>query len=133
MGVALDSSFLIDLMRGEGAARVRLTRLEDERELVSIPTPVVYELIAGTMARRGRSESQRLAGFLSRFPTLPLDKEAAEQAAEIRAELLSLGREKPHVDVLIAGIALRNDLPLVTRDADFVDIAAATGLQIDRY
>lgn len=133
MGVALDSSFLIDLMRSSPDAVRQLRKLEGSGETVSIPSPALYELVAGTLIHKGRSTARRLESSLSRFPALPLDREAALKAAEIRAELSALGREKPHVDVLIAGIALRNNVALVTRDRDFLDIARATGLDVSLY
>jgi predicted nucleic acid-binding protein len=133
MGVALDSSFLLDLMRSLPAAQRRLALLEGAGEALSIPSPATYELLAGTMAERGRSEARRLDAFLSGFPTLPLDREAALRAAEVRAELIGIGRPKPHIDVLIAGIALRNSMSLLTADRDFDEIASATGLRVDHY
>jgi predicted nucleic acid-binding protein len=133
VAVALDSSFLIDLMRSTPAAQARLTCLESSGELASIPSPALYELLTGTLAQRGRSEARRLEAFLQGFPSLPLDREAALRAAEIRVELIGVGREKPHIDVLIAGIALRNSVALLTNDRDFDDIARATGLKVDHY
>jgi len=133
VAIALDTSFLIDLMRSTPAARARMAGLEASGELASIPSPALYELLAGTLAQKGRSEARRLEAFLSSFPTLPLDREAALRAAEVRVELMDVGREKPHIDVLIAGIALRHSMGLLTRDRDFDDISKATGLKVDHY
>jgi predicted nucleic acid-binding protein len=133
LAVALDTSFLIDIIRTIPSAQAKLDRLEGSRDTMSIPSPAVYELLAGTLVHRGRSESRRLEAFLSEFPILPLDREAALRAADVRAELVGLGREKPHIDVLIAGIALRNSATLVSSDRDFDDIARATGLQVEHY
>ncbi len=133
MGVALDSSFLVDLIRGSAPALEKLREIEESGELPSIPAPALYELAAGALIRKGRSTARRVEGLLSRCPCLPLDRESAVRAAEVRAELAGLGREKPHVDVLIAGIALRNSVALVTRDRDFRAIAQATGLELSLY
>ena len=133
MSVALDSSFLIDLIRGTAPAVEKLKQLESSRETLSIPTPAIYEVLAGTLVHKGRSTTRYLEGLLSRFPALPLDRESAHRAAEVRAELVGLGRDKPHVDILIAAIALRNSMTLLTRDEDFRDIARATGLDVQLY
>lgn len=55
------------------------------------------------------------------------------KAAEIRAELMRLGRVKSHVDVMIAGVAAAAGHTLVTRDHDFQDIAQAVGLVLEGY
>ena len=58
---------------------------------------------------------------------------AALKAAEIRAELLRLGRVKSHVDIMIAGVALEGSHTLVTRDRDFKEIAETVGLDVEAY
>ncbi len=133
MAVALDSSFLIDVMRSSPPAVGLLGQLEASGETAAVPAPALYEVLAGVMVHKGKSAARRLEVALSRFPSLPLDREASLRSAELRAELSALGREKPHVDVLIAGIALRNSMTLVTRDRDFMDIASASGLNVALY
>lgn len=64
---------------------------------------------------------------------MTLDEAAALKAAEIRAELLRLGRVKSHVDIMIAGVALEGSRVLVTRDRDFKEIAETVGLDVEAY
>ncbi len=70
--------------------------------------------------RRGRAED-----------CVTFDGPAASRAAEIRAELLRLGRVKSHVDVMIAGIARSGRHTLISRDADFKEIGRAVGLVVE--
>lgn len=133
MGTLLDTSFLVDLLRGREDAVLLVDRLEERREPTLIPTPAVYEIEAGLRFRGSRSEAKAFQRTAERFPRLDFDEEAAHQAAEIRAELLRLGEPKNHVDVMIAGIAMAGGHRLVTRDTDFEAIADAVGLEIEAY
>jgi tRNA(fMet)-specific endonuclease VapC len=58
----------------------------------------------------------RLDHFLIVLPSLPFDDSSAEQASLIRADLASRGTPIGPHDVMIAGIALANDLTLVTHN-----------------
>lgn len=131
MGVLLDTSILIDVLEGEEDAVLLADRLHESREPVLIPTPSLYEVQTGLRYAGSRSEAKRFERSAARFPVIDLDAEAARRAAEIRAELLRLGKVKSHPDVMIAGIALAHGHRLVTGDADFETIADAVGLEVD--
>ena len=133
MTIALDTSFLVDLLRGDSAAKQQLDTLAALREATAIPAPALYELLSGVLVHRGPTGARRVEGALGRFPVLPLDRDSAQRAAEVRAELVAMGREKPHIDVLIAGVALRFGASLLSRDSDFRAISEATGLVVKSY
>ena len=133
MRVVLDSSFLIDLERGLPSARSLLDELDSTHEQPSIPAPVLYEVLSLAGKKRGTAAARRLLSVLGRLPLLPLDGPAARRAAEILVELVALGEEKPHVDVLIAGIVLESQGILVTRDQDFLEMERLVGLQVRSY
>jgi tRNA(fMet)-specific endonuclease VapC len=64
--------------------------------------------------------------------SLPLDDRAAEIAASVRAELAAKGTPiSPH-DLLIAAIALANDLTLVTHNTREFGASPACALKIGR-
>ena len=94
---------------------------------------MLYEVSAGLLFSRSRSEAAAFRAIAARFQVLPFDESAATKAAEIRAELMRLGRSKGHVDVMIAGIAAAGGHVLVTRDRDFRDIADTMGLRLEAY
>jgi tRNA(fMet)-specific endonuclease VapC len=72
-----------------------------------------FELLSGAgMGRRG-SAARALVESLT---SLSLNREAASRAADLSVELASRGITVPMADSLIAGIALSNDLPLLTRN-----------------
>ncbi|MGB6501068.1 MAG: type II toxin-antitoxin system VapC family toxin [Thermoplasmata archaeon] len=133
MGVAIDSTFFIDFSRRLPAATRKLEELEGRADSIVLPTPVIYEVLTGILRARSKTQATRFRGYVTKFQVAPLDLGAAERAAEVQTELLSLGRIKGAADILTAGIALSGGHSLVTRDKDFYYIAEATGLHIESY
>lgn len=93
--------------------------VQDDLWLASV---VVYELEFGLhLVPPGRrhdrlslANSRIMAAFGDRV--LPLSRSAAEWAARFRADTRRQGRALKLADALIAGTAMANDLPVVTRD-----------------
>ena len=131
MGVAIDSTFLVDFSRRLPAALNKLDELDSRTDPKILPTPVIYEFLTGILRSRSKTQATQFLGFAARFHVAPLDLASAERAAALRAELLDLGRIKGAADILTAGIALSGGHTLVTRDRDFGDIAGATGLSLE--
>ena len=69
--------------------------------------------------------------FLDRFVSLPFDDNAHRHAAQIRADLARVGTPIGPYDLLIASIALANDLILVTHNTR--ELSRVSGLQIEDW
>ena len=133
MGATLDTTFIVDLLRGDEGARAMARELDGRKEPTILTTPVLYEVFSGLLHRRSRSETAAFRALASRFDLHPFDESSAMRAAEIRAELMRLGRVKGHVDVMLAGIAVSGGHTLITRDRDFHEIAEVVTLAIEAY
>jgi tRNA(fMet)-specific endonuclease VapC len=109
--VVADTDVLIDFLRGSdpGRAWVRERLRAGELRLTAVSA---FELRLGAdfVARRGGID----ALFLHR--TLPLDLVGAYRAGEVLVELRRRGEAIGMNDALLAGICLRFDLPLATRN-----------------
>jgi tRNA(fMet)-specific endonuclease VapC len=110
--ILADTDVLIDYLTGVQpiADRVR-TYIESDRLQTSAVT--CFELLSG--AREGR-RGQKTRDFVEAVPVLPLDRESAARAATVRQTLEDHGFPIGMADSLIAGIAVVNDLPLLTRN-----------------
>jgi predicted nucleic acid-binding protein len=106
-----DTDVLIDFLEGGGAA----SRIELELAHGQLRTTVIsrFELLAG--ARTTRQQSL-IGQLLAALPTLPLDQEGADRAAEIRRQLEKDGAGIGMADSLIAGIVLTRGGILLTRN-----------------
>ena len=104
--------------------------LMPDRLAVSVVT--IGELRAGVLAATDVDVRARrlltLTDALALGP-LPIDDAVAEAWAALRVRLRDAGRRMPVNDSWIAATAMAIGIPVVTQDADYVDIA---GLEVIR-
>ena len=114
--VVADTDLVIDFLRGtgDGAPRVRALVKEGRLRLTAV---TAFELRVGTGFLR---QADRLSALLARR-TLPLDTVAAIRAGEVFAHLRAEGADIGVKDALQAGVCLRFDLPLATRNVRHFD------------
>ena len=130
--VCLDSSFVIDLWRGDKAAVEMKNMLKQKGEDFFIPTLVVMELSTGAqLSRRADTEKQKIMQLLSESKILDFDCESAFRAGEIRAELEKKNESIDSEDIMIGAIALQNNESLVTRNIKHFE--KISGLKIEKY
>ena len=128
----LDTSFLIDVMKGHEAAVARAKAIQREGAGARIPTPALFELWRGVhLAARTSDEERKVLGLLGVYPWAPLDGDGAAQAGEVDAALLRRGDQIDPEDSMIAGIALARGEPILTRDARH--FGRIPGLQVETY
>jgi tRNA(fMet)-specific endonuclease VapC len=116
----LDTNACIALVKGKPAAvRLSLQRALDAGSEVLVPTVVAFELWYG-VAKSADPEgnAKRIEAFLAGpVRLLPFEDEDARTAGQVRAALEIAGKPIGAYDVLIAGLALRHQLKLVTANA----------------
>jgi tRNA(fMet)-specific endonuclease VapC len=112
----VDTSFLIDVLRGEPRVRGLFEELNAGGEFYT-SSVAAFELLSGAF-QLGKAREQAARLLLSKFIILDLDLPAAEEAARIYAQCRREGKEIPADDALIAGIALSNGCSLVTNDSN---------------
>ena len=119
----LDTSFLVDLLRGREEALALLAELE-ERGTALATTPITaLELYRG--AHLSADPEGNLAAakkILAALIVLPLDDDAAIVFGALSARLRSEGKRIGDFDQVIAAIALACDRVIVTRDGHFSEV-----------
>lgn len=115
--VCLDTDILVSLLRGNEDAEKYIRLLEGRGE-VAYTTPVnAYELFLGGWKSERREENLReIASLLGDLDILDFDLEASFYTGKIASMLLDEGRIIGVEDAMVAGIALRHDQSLVTRN-----------------
>lgn len=115
MAYLLDSNILIYFFKNTGAVRSKLAQKREDE--IHLCTPVIWEILAGTLKSQGPSNQlARLEAVQKRFSVLSFDLPSATAAAQIRAQLEQSGQSIGPVDTMIAGIGIANNLTLVTRN-----------------
>lgn len=133
MSVLLDSSFVVDLLRGVATARRTAEEIDATGELVALPAPVLYEIRVGLLHRLSAAQAARFAAMLTAFPVIALDKASAEKAAEIQARGLAAGKPYGDLDALIGGIAAAQGYALLTRDRELRRMGKEHGIEVREY
>jgi tRNA(fMet)-specific endonuclease VapC len=112
-----DTDVLIDFLAG---AEPVAARVADELARGSLSTTAVsrFELLCGVRNVRQEAAVREL---LAAIPTLPLDEEGADRAAEVRRSLERSGEPIGMADSLIAGIALVRGGVLLTRNRRYFE------------
>jgi predicted nucleic acid-binding protein len=127
--VSLDSTFLIDLLKRRPAATSLAAAFVRDGIQTCVTPPAAVEVMAGGH-RLGGSYLERVRAMLASLPLLPFDEEAIESSARIAADLIARGESLSEGDLLIAGISMRHNEELITRDRAF---ARVRGLSVRFY
>lgn len=125
----LDSTFLIDLLKGDAAATAKMREIETLGEPVSLAAPCLTELLLGAHFKGGALLRDTL-DLVARVEVLETSEVVAAEAGRLGAELLRRGLGLPTTDLLIAATARLHGHVLVTRDTDFQRVP---GLAIEGY
>lgn len=131
MKYLLDTNTCIRYLNGRSQAVFQRLDALPETD-ICVCSVVKFELRYGAL--RSDFVEKTLAGqetFLSRFVSLPFDDRAQAHAAQIRADLAPKGKLIGPYDLLIAAIALANDLILVTHNTG--EFGRVTGLKLEDW
>lgn len=127
----LDSTFLIDVLRGNHDVTERIEEL-DARGAPFVSSVTVMELWEGIhLADASEDERDAVRGLVTDITELPFNRECAMCAGRINAELISNGERIDETDVMIAATALVADQAVVTRNADH--FKRIDGLEVVTY
>ena len=116
----LETSFLIDMMRGRPEAVALVRQIDRSGENVALASPGLFELWVGAgRSRRSREEMEKIDSLIVAFDVLTLTDADAKEAGLLQARLSLAGATMGTADALLAGMARARGETLVTGDRDF--------------
>lgn len=128
----LATSLLVDVLREDPAARDAVLEQEEAGELLWIPMPAVFELYEGiALSDRPEPERSRVHAFLADYTVMDFRPAHARRAGELSGRLTRRGEMLDPIDVQIAGTALAEGAPVLTRDVD--DFERVPELTVESY
>lgn len=122
----LETSFLIDLLNGEKGALDKYLKIKDKQ--LSTTSITAFELMR--FSEKGKESFDETKRLLQRLDIFGFGMNEAEESALVEKELLKEGKPINSLDILIAGIARKNGLILITNDKDFRKVR---NLKIETY
>jgi len=126
--ILVDTSAWIEFLRDTGSPVCQ--RVDDLLATeIAICDVVRMEVLAGARDEQHLQQLRRLLARASTLATEPVDYDAA-------AALYRTCRQRGYtvrklIDCLIAAVAIRGNVPVLQRDADFDILAQHTDLQVD--
>lgn len=115
-GVLLDTSAWIDFLRPGGGALAEQVATLIESDKALLCGVVVAELLQGV---RGKRDEAQIGYLIARLPRLPTSEEDWEEAGRLLNGLRRRGITVPLTDALIAVIARRCAVGILTADQHF--------------
>jgi tRNA(fMet)-specific endonuclease VapC len=114
----LDTDTISNLMRGNEFIRKKIDEHIREFGKIGISAVTYYEVLNGLYYKDSKKQLSIFEKFISENTIVVLTAQSAKIAANIEADLRKKGTVIGHTDTLIAGIAIANDLQLVTNNTD---------------
>ena len=112
----LDTDILSEFLRGNEKVIVNVDAHLKEHGHISLSIITYYEILNGLLYKDAKKQLKRFQEFVKLNKVIPLTQRSAKEAAQIQAKLRKKGREIGHTDTLIAGIALSNNLQLISNN-----------------
>lgn len=114
----VDTDILSEFLRGTQSVVGNVKEYLENYDSINLSIITYYEILNGLLYKDARKQLQKFSNFAKLNKVLPLTIGATRQAAETYANLRKKGQPIGHTDCLIAGIALTNNLQLVTNNVD---------------
>jgi predicted nucleic acid-binding protein len=114
----VDTDILSEFLRGTEIVVDNAKKYLENYDSINFSIITYYEILNGLLYKDARRQLKRFSDFAELNKILPLTLSATRRAAEIYANLRKKGEPIGHTDCLIAGIALTNNLQLITNNVD---------------
>lgn len=114
-----DTSFIIDLLRGDDDAGMLLDTIEQESRPQKVSSVTVLELYEGVARSEApREKQERILDVLESKFVVGADHSVMRKAGKLSGELITRGEQIEREDCIIAATALLNDEAVVTRNTN---------------
>lgn len=114
----IDTTFIIDLLRGEPNATKKALELESEDKVITTEI-CVFEIYYGIFRKKRtnmKNYIKKINKLLDKLEVLPLDRKSSIKAAKIAGELAKKGLEIGSHDCMIAGITLASGCNIIVTE-----------------
>ncbi len=129
--VCLESDFLVELSRCRPEAILKMRKLVEARKPLFVTPVSATEIFMGAFKSNDPQEFLKTEELLSTLKLLEYDFHAAKMAAELMTDLSKKGEKIGEMDTLTAGIALRHNQKLITRNKRY--FSKISGLKLEGW
>ncbi|MGF1587602.1 MAG: type II toxin-antitoxin system VapC family toxin [Bacteroidales bacterium] len=127
----IDTDILTHFLKGDPEVIQNLNNYLDYYDVLEINLISYYEILSGLSAKNAFKQISIFEDFVSENIILPLTEKSVKISAEIYGTLRKSGNKLDDIDVLIAGIAIENDMTLITNNVKH--FSRIPGLKIENW
>lgn len=119
--VLIDTNIVSMYLRGQREVRDRIAAYFKAHEKLYLSIITQYEILSGLEHRDAHKQMERFCEFSTDCEICSLTEAAVRASSKLYAKLRKTGQAVDDLDLLIAGIALANDLVMVTHNRKHFD------------
>jgi tRNA(fMet)-specific endonuclease VapC len=114
--ILIDTDILSYYFKGSEVVIRNFERYLQKFELLEISLITYYEISSGLLAKNAQKQLRIFEDFVEDNLVLPITEKSARISSEIYSILKSSGNLIDDIDLLIAGLAIENDMILATNN-----------------
>ena len=114
----LDTDILSEFLRGNLKVIAKVDEHLKEFGFIYLSIITYYEILNGLLYKDARKQLKKFEEFVELNKVIFLTLQTTKIAAGIQADLRKRGTQIGHTDTLIAGIAIANEMQLVTNNTE---------------
>ena len=127
-----DTTFIIDVLRGDSDATERLELIEKDRRPEKISSMTVLELYEGVArTQTSHDTTEQILDILDSKSIINADTTVMRKAGKLSGNLINRGQRIDREDCVIAATALLHDEPVLTRNTEHFE--RIEGLAVRSY
>ncbi len=129
--VLIDTDILSYYFRGDKVVVSNFEKYLKQIDLIEISIITFYEIVGGLLAKNALKQLSIFENFVSENMVIPMTENSAKISAELYSSLRQDGKIIDDIDLLIAGIAIDNDMVLITNNESHFN--RIPGLKIENW
>ncbi len=127
----LDTDILSELFKGHSLVKTRTAEYIRKHKRLTISHITRYEILKGLKAKKAQKQIDAFNKFCIHNTVLPITDDVIVKAADIYASLKEQGELISDADILVAAIAITNNLVLITNNTEH--FSRVKDLQLDNW
>ncbi|MEI7824984.1 MAG: type II toxin-antitoxin system VapC family toxin [Chlorobiaceae bacterium] len=129
--VLIDTDILSYYLKGDQIVVGNFEKYLQQYDLIEISLITYYEIVGGLLAKSALKQLNVFEDFVAENIVVPMTDKSAKISAELYSLLRRTGKIIDDIDLLIAGIAIENDMTLVTNNESHFE--RISGLKIENW
>ena len=127
----LDTDILSYYLRGDEIVVKNIENYMLDFEVIEISIITYYEVVSGLLYKNALKQMEIFNDFISGNIVIPLTEESCKISGNIYSKLRQWGDLIDDIDLLIAGIAIENEMSLITNNENH--FKRIPGLKVENW